>query len=115
MHVSRDEAVSPPETVAVSEAPRPVPMNPIFDFAVNHMFPSAPAVMLLGLAFARGLAYSVMTPAGVIEPILFPVLSVNHILPSGPAAIERGYEAGVGTGKLSTTPVVVIRPILLPL
>jgi hypothetical protein len=44
-----------------------------------------------------GTVNSVMTPAGVIRPILFDVYSVNQRLPSDPAAIPFGVLDKVGT------------------
>jgi hypothetical protein len=41
---------------------------------------------------------SVMTPAGVIRPILLPLFSVNQRLPSGPAVIPARRLSGVGIG-----------------
>jgi len=42
---------------------------------------------------------SVMTPAGVIRPILLPPNSVNHRLPSCPAVMPAGKLLGVTTGN----------------
>src|SRR5436309_2401970 len=60
------------------------------------------------------MGYSVICPAGVIRPMLFPLTSVNHRLPSGPAVIPRGALTAVGTGNSVIDPAVVIRPIWLP-
>ena len=45
-----------------------------------------------------GTGNSVITPAGVIFPILFPKYSPNHRLPSGPAEIPYGPLAPVWIG-----------------
>ena len=62
------------------------------------MCPSAPAVMSPGPALGRGSGNSVMTPAGVMRPILLALNSENQMLPSGPAARARGPLSGVGMG-----------------
>src|SRR4026207_672186 len=51
-----------------------------------------------GPAFGLGSGNSVMTPAGVIRPILLALNSENQMLPSGPAARARGPLAAVGGG-----------------
>jgi hypothetical protein len=38
----------------------------------------------------------VITPVGVILPILFALYSVNHTLPSGPVVIPSGPPLGTG-------------------
>jgi len=43
-----------------------------------------------GPLLAVGTGYSVITPAVVMRPILFPAYSVNHSAPSGPAVIPPG-------------------------
>ena len=47
----------------------------------------------------KSLPNSVMTPCGVIRPIL-PTPSTNQRFPSAPRVISLGNEFGVGTGKL---------------
>src|SRR5215472_8277458 len=61
---------------------------------------------------AVGIVNSVIMPAVVIRPILFPSISVNQILPSGPATMPPGPDAAVGTGNSVTVPEGVIRPVL---
>src|ERR1035441_5165255 len=67
-----------------------VVMRPIDLFVefVNHIAPSGPAVIPLGLAMPDAL-YKVTTPPMVIRPIelLIEAAFVNHMAPSGPAAI----------------------------
>ena len=48
-----------------------------------------------------GTENSVITPAGVILPILFApeAVSVNQMFPSGPAAMPRGLLGDVGVGN----------------
>src|SRR5215471_21814047 len=70
--------------------------------------------MLFGRLAGVGIGNSVMTPSGVIRPMLLPRASVNHRLPSEPAVISQGAERGVGTGNSVSTPSGVIRPIRLP-
>src|SRR5262249_48722228 len=66
--------------------------------SINHKFPSGPATILPGLLLAVGSGNSVITPLGVMRPILLAVVSVNHKLPSGPAAVvTRPPLAGGGT------------------
>ena len=55
----------------------------------------------------------VTTPAVVIRPILFALLSVNHRAPSGPVVMQQAPLFAVGMENSVTVPVVVIRPILL--
>ncbi len=83
----------------------------LFD-AVYQIFPSGPVVRKLALPGVDRVN-SVMSPDGVIRPILFAVLSVNQMLPSGPAATPRGPLFAVGMGNSVTVPVGVIRPTLL--
>src|SRR2546428_7213241 len=64
---------------------------------------------------AVGMGTSVMAPAGVILPTLFPLPSVNQTLPSGPAPIPPSAFSppAVGTGYSVTTPAVGVLPMLL--
>ena len=55
---------------------------------------------------------SVMLPAVVIRPILFPLFSVNQRLLSGPTAMLAGLLAAVGIVNSLEPPAVVMRPIL---
>ena len=98
-------------------------IRPILPYPVNHRLPSGPAAIPLGLPatpMVVGRGYSVMTPSGVIRPILSPADSVNqadsvnHRLPSGPAAIPCGLLPAVGRGYSVMTPAGVIRPIAPP-
>ena len=82
---------------------------------MNHRLPSGPAVIPNGRLPAVGTGNSVITPAGVIRPILFPMTSVNHRLPSGPTVIPLGKLPAVGTGNSVIAPAGVIRPILFAL
>src|SRR5437667_344270 len=61
-----------------------------------------------------GAENSVITPAGVILPIL-PAPSANQRLPSGPAVMPNGWLELVGMAYSVMTPVGVILPILFPL
>ena len=63
---------------------------------------------------APGSAYSVITPAVVIRPILLPLDSVNHSAPSGPAVMSARNASGVGSGYSVSWPSLVSRPIALP-
>jgi hypothetical protein len=45
-------------------------------FSVNQRLPSVPVVMLIASLFGVGMSNSVIVPAGVILPILFPTSSV---------------------------------------
>ena len=70
--------------------------------------------MFCGPLFDVGTLYSVITPEGVILPILLPVFSVNHTLPSGPGAIPTGKADAVGIVYSVIAPVVgLILPTLL--
>src|SRR5207249_724209 len=62
-------------------------------FSVNHRLPSGPAVIPAGTPFTVGTLNWVMTPAGVMRPILFPFPpeTVNQRLPSGPTVIWPGW------------------------
>ena len=57
--------------------------------SVNHIFPSRPAMMLLGSSYGGSLSgYRVILPVVVNFATLSPMLpssSINHRLPSGPA------------------------------
>ena len=58
-----------------------------------------------------------ITPAGVIRPILLPLSSVNQRLPSGPTVMLSGPLSDVGLesgGNSVITPAGVTRPIRLP-
>src|SRR4051812_22009593 len=50
------------------------------------------------------MANSVITPAGVIRPILLAWLSENQRLPSGPSVIRAGWLLAVGTVNSVTVP-----------
>ncbi len=80
--------------------------------SVNQRLPSEPAVMLHGRPPLVGIRNSVITPAGVIRPILFASASVNHTFPSGPAVIPVVLVT-LDKGNSVTNPAGVIRPILL--
>ena len=67
-----------------------------------------------GPEFGRGRVNSVITPCGVMRPILLALNSENQMLPSGPAASARGPLSGVGIGNSVMTPCGVMRPILPP-
>src|SRR5262249_7452456 len=68
-----------------------------------------------GNAASVGIGYSVMTPAGVILPMLFPLLSVNHMLRSSPpSVIPAGWLLVVGIGNSVRTPAGVRRAIWFP-
>src|SRR5687767_13507675 len=60
---------------------------------------------------AVGMGYSVTTPAGVIRPTRFRLLSVNHRLPSGPAVISYG-RLPAASGYSVITPAGVMEAIL---
>src|SRR5438132_3439999 len=79
---------------------------------MNQRLPSGPAVIPPRLGKRTGMTNSLITPLGVILPIL-PTKSlpnsVNQTLPSGPAVIDRGLPA---TGNSVMTPPVEILPIL---
>src|SRR5207249_9814040 len=91
---------------------------------VSRRLPSGPAVMRSGLVLpvggqvrVGGRGRSVITPAGVIRPILLPVSSVNQGLPSGPTVMLSGPLSDVGLesgGNSVITPAGVTRPIRLP-
>src|SRR5262249_20145520 len=82
-------------TITLPPPQQPVPCRP--QFAVNHRLPSGPAVIMPGALLPMGSVNSVITPPGVIRPILLPgasptrsPCSVNQRLPSGPAAMSKG-------------------------
>src|SRR5258708_26538705 len=78
------------------------------------MLPSGPRQIPCASAFAVGIWYSTMAPAGVMRPMAFePPVSANHRLPSGPATIAPGLPPD-GTGNSVMVPVGVMRPILRP-
>ena len=83
---------------------------------MNQRLPSGPAVIPNGsLSPVMPALYSVTAPAGVIFPILLPLISVNQRLPSGPAVILEGQLPALMPALYSvTTPAGVIFPILLP-
>src|SRR6267143_1645133 len=83
-------------------------------FSVNHMLPSGPAVIASGTLRLVGIGNSVITPAVVILPTLFPADSANHRLPSGSAVIPIGTLPAVGIGNSVITPPGVILPTLFP-
>ena len=98
-----DDVTAPdpePDVVTVNgsdSVSRPILFPLLMWVSVNQMLPSGPAVIQNGvLAGVMPLAYSVMTPAGVILPTLLPAISVNHRLPSGPVAIPPGWLDAVG-------------------
>src|SRR5258706_388552 len=67
--------------------------------------------MLVGPLPGVGIGYSVMTPAGVVRPILFPFCSVNQILPSAPPTIWFGPEKPVtGVPKFPVSSRVFTAP-----
>ena len=96
-----------PTRLPSTTRPSMVPFN-----SMNHMLPSAPAVMSPGPESGRGNANSVTTPAIVMRPILLAWNSENQMLPSGPAASARGPLNGVGISNSVMTPAGVMRPIL---
>ena len=51
-----------------------------------------------------------ITPAGVIRPIVFPAFSVNHRLPSGPVVIEVGPLFDAERGYSASAVVVADAP-----
>ena len=59
-------------------------------YSVNHIAPCGPAVIWYGPAPAVGTLNWVITPAGLIRPILSAANSVNHIEPPAPAAMSKG-------------------------
>ena len=80
---------------------------------VYQRFPSGPAAIPIGSSLGGcGVGNSVMTPVGVIRPMLLRRCSVNHRLPSGPAVMPQGPLPAVGVGNSAKTPAVVTRPIL---
>lgn len=72
-----------------------------------------PCVIACGLAFSVGIGYSVISPAVVILPILFPLIFTNQSAPSVPLVIPTGPDAGVGIGYSVISPEVETLPILL--
>src|SRR5207249_1885592 len=84
-------------------------------YSVNQRLASGPDVIEKGswwrLPESRN---SVISPVGVICPILFPLYSVNHKFPSGPAVMPAGLAVGVGIKNLVTVPEVVMRSIVGP-
>src|SRR2546428_256625 len=84
----------------------------LLEHSVNHTLPSGPAAMKAGRLFAVGTGNSVISPAGVIRPIWFALISVNHRFPSEPEAMSSGSLFAVGTGNSIRLPEVLIRPIL---
>src|SRR5215472_8265386 len=71
--------------------------------------------MVFGMLAGVGMANSVITPSGVIRPMLLPRSSVNQRFPSGPAVISHGAERGVGTVNSLIWPVLgSMRPTRLP-
>src|SRR6185295_10402466 len=71
-------------------------------YNVNQSSLPGPWVMPVGLLAGVGIANSVISPLGVMRPILFAfaAVSVNQRLPSLPVVIASGPLLGVGTSKL---------------
>src|SRR6266851_49342 len=67
--------------------------------------------MAFGKLAGVGIGYSVTTPAGVMRPMLLPVVSANHKFPSGPSAMSPGALPVPGIGKSLDWPVMVMVPI----
>jgi len=63
------------------------------------MLPSGPHTMPSGPAFGVGTGNSVISPDGVIRPILLAAFSQNHSAPSPPGAMPTGRLFGVGVGN----------------
>ena len=80
----------------------------------GQILPSGPAANARGPESAAGIVNSVITPAGVMRPILPPANSPNQILPSLPSAIARGWLFGVGISHSVILPFGVIRAMRLP-
>src|SRR5262249_36969749 len=80
--------------------------------SVNHRAPSGPDVIPPEMLAAVGMGNSVIAPATVTRPILWPLISANHTAPSGPTVMPSGRAPGVGMGNSVTTPAVVIRATL---
>src|SRR5260370_17344943 len=57
------------------------------------------------------MANSVTMPAGVMRPILLPVVSVNQRLPSGPSAMSNGVRPLPGSAKSVLWPAIVLLAI----
>src|SRR4030095_6398112 len=79
--------------------------------SVNQRLPSGPAAIPIGLSVGR--ENSVMTPAGVIRPILLSRNAVTQRLPSVPVVISQAPVWGGGMENSVMAPAVVIRPIWL--
>jgi hypothetical protein len=79
--------------------------------SVNQRLPSGPVVISKGLV--PTLATSVMTPAGVMRPILL-AFSPNQRFPSGPAVmrLRLNWLWVMPAENSVTTPAGVIRPTL---
>src|SRR5262249_45491327 len=78
---------------------------------VNHRLLSGPSVIPSGTVPVRGTGNSVITPAGVMWPMLSFADSVNQRLPSGPVTIVSGWLDAVGTANSVIVPDGVIRAI----
>jgi hypothetical protein len=118
--VGRGNCVAAPAVVIRPTEKTLVGGKPTLPVAVNQRLPSGPAVIppRLPLKVAVGRGNSVMTPAGVIRPmmatkLLFPtpLEAVNHRLPSGPAVMPEGAELPVGRVNSVRVPAGVIRPM----
>src|SRR6267143_2435244 len=87
----------------------------LFPPSTNQRFPSRPTVMPAGPLFGWGSTNSaMMSPRGVMTPIVLPVNSQNQRFPSGPGARPRGELFAVGIGNSVILPFLVIRPIRFP-
>ncbi len=75
------------------------------------MLPSAPAASARGPLNGVGMSNSVMTPSGVMRPILPAANRPNQMLPSAPSAIARGWLSGVGMRNSVISPAGVMRAI----
>src|SRR6185295_6683952 len=63
--------------------------------SVNQSFLFLSNATAYGSHSSVGTVNSVISPFGVILPILFADISANQIFPSGPVAIARGHDPGV--------------------
>src|SRR5207248_921348 len=82
--------------------------------SANQSAPSGPVTMPCGADLAVGIVYSVMlSPAGVMRPILLAFCSVNHSASSGPTVMPNGTLPAVGMGRQVMAHAVVIRAMQL--
>src|SRR5579884_2162440 len=80
-------------------------------FSVNHILPSGPEQIPVGLLPVVGMVYSVKVPPVVTFATLLVACSTNHRFPSEPAQIPAGEDEPVGTVYSVIAPLQPTLPI----